>query len=72
MINKAATHSGRGPFIPNRHGGESAPPGGGWTAALTPQQLAIVAPFPIIVWGADETRRWLIRRYHARHQTTLS
>jgi magnesium-transporting ATPase (P-type) len=42
------------------------------TAALTPAQLALVAPFPIIVWGADEIRRWLIRRHHARHQTTLS
>jgi magnesium-transporting ATPase (P-type) len=42
------------------------------TAALTPAQLAIVAPFPIIVWGADETRRWLIRRYHAHHQTILA
>ena len=36
------------------------------TAALAPAQLALVAPFPVIVWGADETRRWLIRRYHAR------
>jgi hypothetical protein len=36
----------------------------GRTAALTPSQLATVAPFPFIVWGADETRRWLIRRYH--------
>lgn len=42
------------------------------TAALTPTQLAIVAPFPIIVWGADETRRALMRHYHARHQTSLS
>jgi magnesium-transporting ATPase (P-type) len=40
------------------------------TAALTPAQLAIVVPFPIIVWGADETRRMLMRRYRARHQTT--
>jgi magnesium-transporting ATPase (P-type) len=42
------------------------------TAALTPAQLAIVAPFPVIVWGADETRRMLMRRYHARHQTILA
>ena len=42
------------------------------TAALTPAQLATVAPFPIIVWGADETRRMLMRRYHARHQTTAA
>jgi hypothetical protein len=38
------------------------------TEALTPAQLAIVAPFPFIVWGADEIRRLLIRRYHASHQ----
>jgi magnesium-transporting ATPase (P-type) len=41
------------------------------TAALTPAQLAIVAPFPFVVWGADEARRALMRRYRARHQTTL-
>ena len=34
------------------------------TAALSPGQLATVAPFPFIVWGADEIRRLLIRRYH--------
>jgi uncharacterized membrane protein YdfJ with MMPL/SSD domain len=33
------------------------------TEALTPAQLAIVVPFPFIVWGADEIRRLLIRRY---------
>jgi calcium-translocating P-type ATPase len=32
------------------------------TAALTPAQLAVIAPFPFIVWGADELRRLLIRR----------
>jgi magnesium-transporting ATPase (P-type) len=37
------------------------------TAALGPGQLATVAPFPFIVWGADELRRALIRRrHHAR------
>jgi magnesium-transporting ATPase (P-type) len=36
--------------------------------ALTPAQLAIVVPFPFIVWGADEIRRLLIRRYRTgRH-----
>ena len=35
------------------------------TAALTPAQLATVAPFPFIVWGADETRRLLIRHHRA-------
>jgi magnesium-transporting ATPase (P-type) len=33
------------------------------TAALTPAQLATVAPFPFIVWGADELRRLLLRRH---------
>ncbi|WP_028801195.1 cation-translocating P-type ATPase [Streptomyces sp. 142MFCol3.1] len=32
------------------------------TAALTPRMLALVVPFPFIVWGADELRRWLLRR----------
>ena len=32
------------------------------TASLSPGQLAIVVPFPHIVWGADEIRRWLMRR----------
>jgi magnesium-transporting ATPase (P-type) len=38
------------------------------TEALSPAQLAIVTPFPFIVWGADEIRRLLIRRYRTgRH-----
>jgi magnesium-transporting ATPase (P-type) len=36
------------------------------TAPLSAGQLAIVAPFPVIVWGADEIRRALIRRRAAR------
>jgi hypothetical protein len=32
------------------------------TASLSPGQLAIVAPFPFIVWAADEIRRALVRR----------
>jgi len=32
------------------------------TAALSPAMVAITLPFPVIVWGADELRRWLIRR----------
>ncbi|MFJ5032503.1 cation-translocating P-type ATPase [Streptomyces sp. NPDC088560] len=35
------------------------------TAALTPRMLALVVPFPFIVWGADELRRWLLRRRRA-------
>ena len=34
------------------------------TAALPPRLLLIVVPFPFIVWGADELRRYLIRRRH--------
>jgi calcium-translocating P-type ATPase len=32
------------------------------TAALEPHMLLFVAPFPFVVWGADELRRWLLRR----------
>ena len=32
------------------------------TEALAPSQLLIVLPFPFIVWGADEIRRWAKRR----------
>jgi calcium-translocating P-type ATPase len=32
------------------------------TAALTPDMLLFVAPFPFVVWGADELRRWYLRR----------
>jgi magnesium-transporting ATPase (P-type) len=42
------------------------------TEALTPAQLAIVAPFPFIVWGADEIRRLLLRHYRARNQCSLA
>jgi magnesium-transporting ATPase (P-type) len=34
------------------------------TAALGPMQLATVAPFPFVVWGADELRRYRRRRAH--------
>jgi len=37
------------------------------TAPLTGGQLATVAPFPFIVWGADEIRRLLLRRHRAAH-----
>jgi magnesium-transporting ATPase (P-type) len=36
------------------------------TAPLTAAQLATVAPFPFIVWGADELRRLILRRHRAR------
>jgi calcium-translocating P-type ATPase len=32
------------------------------TAALEPHMLLFTLPFPFIVWGADELRRWVIRR----------
>jgi len=31
------------------------------TASLSVYQLAIIAPFPIVVWGADELVRWIGR-----------
>ncbi len=34
------------------------------TAAPTASQLVIVAPFPFVVWGADEIRRAIQRRRH--------
>ena len=36
------------------------------TAPLSPSALLFAAPFPFIVWGADELRRFLLRR---REQT---
>jgi magnesium-transporting ATPase (P-type) len=39
------------------------------TASLTPAQLLTVAPFPFIVWGADETRRAVLRRNHRKKVT---
>jgi len=32
------------------------------TASLGPGQLAVIAPFPVIVWGADELARWARRQ----------
>ncbi|WUH89754.1 cation-transporting P-type ATPase [Streptomyces sp. NBC_00433] len=32
------------------------------TASLSAAQLAVIAPFPFIVWGADELLRWSRRR----------
>ncbi|MFJ4654479.1 cation-translocating P-type ATPase [Nocardia sp. NPDC088792] len=40
------------------------------TAAPTPSQLILVLPFPFIVWGADEIRRWIQRRRHPAEQPT--
>jgi magnesium-transporting ATPase (P-type) len=32
------------------------------TAALGPTEVFLLATFPVVVWGADELRRWRIRR----------
>jgi magnesium-transporting ATPase (P-type) len=36
------------------------------TAALGVRELALLAVFPVIVWGSDELRRWIVRRRAAR------
>jgi len=36
------------------------------TAPLSPTELLFVLPFPFIVWGADELRRWALRRRGVR------
>ena len=41
------------------------------TAALTADELLFVAPFPFIVWGADELRRWFVRRRAASVSRTV-
>lgn len=40
------------------------------TAALNAWQLAVVAPFPVLVWGVDELARW-IRRHRRRDGGSL-
>ena len=32
------------------------------TAAVSVDTLLLMLPFPLVVWGADEIRRWLVRR----------
>ena len=41
------------------------------TAALNVTQLAVIAPFPLIVWGADELWRWTRRHHQARPATAV-
>jgi calcium-translocating P-type ATPase len=36
------------------------------TASLSPGQLAVIAPFPVIVWASDELIRWVRRNHHER------
>jgi len=33
------------------------------TAALGWRELAVLAAFPLLVWGSDELRRWVVRRH---------
>lgn len=42
------------------------------TAPLTPDMLLFVAPFPFIVWGADELRRRHLRRREERRSEAPS
>jgi calcium-translocating P-type ATPase len=42
------------------------------TAALPAHLLLITVPFPFIVWGADEIRRYLLRRRHAAQSASLA
>jgi magnesium-transporting ATPase (P-type) len=39
------------------------------TAALTPDMVLFITPFPFIVWGADELRRWILRTRAGRDRT---
>jgi calcium-translocating P-type ATPase len=36
------------------------------TAALPARYLVLLLPYPVIVWGADELRKFFVRRYAAR------
>ncbi|MEV8510483.1 cation-transporting P-type ATPase [Actinoplanes sp. NPDC051475] len=42
------------------------------TASLNTTQLAIIAPFPLIVWGVDEAARWVARRRSVSRATRSS
>jgi calcium-translocating P-type ATPase len=42
------------------------------TASLSPRQLLVVAPYPFIVWGADELRRALVRHRHRERVGTAA
>jgi calcium-translocating P-type ATPase len=40
------------------------------TAGLGAGELLVLLAFPIVVWGSDELRRWLVRRHDTRRPTT--
>ena len=42
------------------------------TAALPLKDLVFLLPYPFIVWGADELRRWLLRRHEASRPALAS
>jgi calcium-translocating P-type ATPase len=42
------------------------------TAALSALDLALLAIFPLIMWGSDELRRWALRRHRARGSAPAS
>jgi magnesium-transporting ATPase (P-type) len=42
------------------------------TAALPLKDVLFLVPYPFIVWGADELRRWLLRHWEARRRPTAS
>jgi len=39
------------------------------TAAPPARYLVLLLPYPLIVWGADELRKFVIRTYAASHAT---
>ncbi len=41
-------------------------------AALPPRLLLVTLPFPFIVWGADELRRYLVRRSDRRQHAAIA
>ena len=42
------------------------------TAALPLKDVLFLVPYPFIVWGADELRRWVIRRHEASNHPAAS
>jgi calcium-translocating P-type ATPase len=41
------------------------------TAGLPPHDLLFLLPYPFIVWGADELRRWFIRRHEVHPRSVV-
>jgi magnesium-transporting ATPase (P-type) len=41
------------------------------TAPLPPEALLLTVAFPFVVWGADELRRWALRRRDAAHEAAV-